>query len=334
MKKLIKLLIINIIIANIALVAFDIKAFTNIQHYQFAFSFSISVSLSCWSSFWVTRVTLDRIMPFEQYYIYRYLADTFIMLLLAIISILAVTYFFSLFFVNIQMTSEHNIEKILYTILSFFVTFPIVNSIIFMNKWKKSVKEAELLRQRQFELEYDSLKNQMNPHFLFNSLNSLTALIETDQKKSVDFVQTLSQIYRYILDNKTENTVTLNKEIIFAESYLSLQKIRFGDSLHYINNIKTDQHTLVIPLSIQILFENALKHNIISKKQNLTIEVYSEEGFIIVKNNLQLKKQVTKGKGIGLNNIKELYKQSFDKTVEVIKTSDFFIVKIPLITIK
>lgn len=329
--KAIKVIALNILIANIALVVFARQAFFDVDQYIHPFLYSFAMSISFWYSFYISRKFLDKQLPFNKYFIVRYITDLFVMLSIAIANSFIITWFFFSFIWKIEPTGAENWDTLKYTILSFLVTFPFIYSIVFMSKWKKSITETEKLKQKHLELEYESLKTQMNPHFLFNSLNSLTALIEHDSAKAVKFVKTLSDIYRYILDSKNAFSVAVSDELKFALQYVSLQQIRFGDNLKIENSLPEDISGNILPLSIQIMIENALKHNIVSNSRPLTIYIEYANRNIIIRNNLQPKQQDTKGRGIGLYNISELYKQCYNMDMIVNKTEEFFEIQLPVI---
>lgn len=324
-------LLLNIVIANAALAIFDIQAFQNFWRYIYSFLYSFCISSSYWLTFYAFRNILDKYLPFIKYTIVRYIVDILLFGSMAIINTLLISYMFFTYVWKAEITAEYNWETIRYTLLTFGISFPIVYSIVFMLMWKKTFLETENLKQKQLELEYDSLKSQMNPHFLFNSFNSLTALIEQDKDKSIQFVKTLSNIYRYILENKNNDLVELQEEIDFANSYISLQKIRFGDNLLYDNKVSENKSFKIIPLSIQIMLENALKHNIVSNAKHLHISVYLQNNYLVVENNYQPKNQETSGKGIGHKNISALCKSITGLELSIEKTEERYVVKIPLL---
>jgi len=209
----------------------------------------------------------------------------------------------------------------------------VVHAIQFFRNWKKSVITQEQLKRDQLDLQYETLKSQVNPHFLFNSLNAITSLIKKDPDKATLFVQKLSEVFRYVLDQKDKEITTVEAELNFLESYLFLQKIRFGENL-VLNTEVNCPDKFVVPLSFQMLVENAIKHNVISKEFPLTIFIRSEEdGYISFSNNLKRKNSVTAG-GTGLVNIKSRFRFFTSKPVIVKEDESSFTVKIPVIDSK
>lgn len=201
----------------------------------------------------------------------------------------------------------------------------------FFLNWRKLELDAVKLRNENLTSKYESLKSQLDPHFLFNSLNVLTNLVYTDADKSAKFIKQLSEVYRYVLDVRNKELVPLAEELKFAESYLFLQRIRFGDKL-IVNNSLTGVDSLIPPLALQILLENSIKHNIISEDDPLTITLSVQDEFIVVENNLQRKalphEQST---GIGLENISKRYEFVSDRKIVIEETAEVFRVKLPLI---
>jgi sensor histidine kinase YesM len=201
----------------------------------------------------------------------------------------------------------------------------------FLSSWRQAELNAIELQKESVRAQYDSLKNQVNPHFLFNSLNALTNLIYDDQDKAAKFVKQLSEVYRYVLDTQDRELVPLSEELKFLGSYLFLQQIRFGDKLKVELNISNSE-TKVAPLVLQMLVENAIKHNIISNDQPLTIKIYNEGDSVVIMNNLQKKTVIAEeSKGIGLQNIKKRYSFLSKQEVLVSDAAGSFVVKLPLI---
>jgi sensor histidine kinase YesM len=215
---------------------------------------------------------------------------------------------------------------IITTIISMFMT-----SRSFLINWRQSAIDVEASKREIIKAQYDSLKSQVNPHFLFNSLNALTNLVYEDQDKAALFIRQLSEVYRYVLDTRDKEVVALEDELKFLESYLFLQKIRFGNNLAVEINLDI-QGKLIAPLALQLLVENAIKHNIASSDNPLFIEITEREGYIVVENSLQRKNMPEeKSPGIGLENIKSRYKFLSDHPVVVDVSKDKFVVKLPLI---
>lgn len=226
------------------------------------------------------------------------------------------------------------INTIIWTALFSLIADYIIISVFYINKilnyWKKSIEAQEMLKRENIIAQYETLKNQINPHFLFNSLNTISTLITKNPETAERFIKQLSEVYRYVLEYKDKDLVDIETELKFIDSYIYLHKIRFGDNLVINNRIETGGYKIA-PLSIQILVENAVKHNIISDSKPLTVEIYSEESYLIVANNLQKKKIIESKDKIGLDNIKSRYGILSDKPVIIEESEEKFVVMIPLI---
>jgi len=224
-------------------------------------------------------------------------------------------------------------------LLLVFTILAIYESIGFYTKLIKSNREKERLQRENIKSQLEGLKNQVNPHFLFNSLNTLSHLIPEDPDKAVNFVQKLSKVYRYILEIRDKKIIPIEEELEFLHSYIFLLKERFGENVQISCEVPTEYlQEKIVPLSLQILLENAIKHNIISTNKPLYIEVFVEDDNnpkhqpkLIVKNNLQKKNQVAVSTRLGLENIKSRYQFFTEQPVDVITTTESFIVALPII---
>ncbi|WP_421797134.1 sensor histidine kinase [Haliscomenobacter sp.] len=209
----------------------------------------------------------------------------------------------------------------------------IYESIYMYHRWKDSLNEAERLKREFVQAQLDGLKSQVNPHFLFNSLNTLVYIIPEDPDKAVEFVQKLAKVYRYILEIQERRLIPLWEEMEFLESFWFLHKERFCNNLRISIDIpKAERKHLIVPLSLQLLFENAIKHNIISKEKPLSISLKIEDGKrLVVRNTLQLRSNPEPGTQTGLANIKNRYEYFSDQPVVVEQTDQEFVVSLPLI---
>ena len=205
----------------------------------------------------------------------------------------------------------------------------------FMEEWKrasrKEVVEQKLIA-KSANAQFESLKNQLDPHFLFNSLNVLSSLIDENPNQAQRFTASMSKIYRYVLEQKDKELVTVEEEIEFAKIYCDLLKTRFEDSVNFEFKVKdTDLKSFVVPLSLQLLLENCIKHNFATSSKPLNITIYSENGYLFIENNLQEREQVKDSAGIGLSNIVQRYSLLTKTNVYIEKSNEFFRVKIPIL---
>jgi LytS/YehU family sensor histidine kinase len=196
-------------------------------------------------------------------------------------------------------------------------------------KQQKTSLENESLHAGYMRSRYEALKNQVDPHFLFNSLNTLNSLIKIDADKAQEYVQQLSYVFRYTLQNA--EIISLSEELKFTKAYCHLMKIRYGANLNFEYDIDEKLYDyLIIPLSLQTLVENAIKHNVASNKQPLKVKIEGEGESIKVSNPIQLKKEVESGERIGLANLAERYKLMWKTEIITVKTANMFEVIVPL----
>lgn len=211
----------------------------------------------------------------------------------------------------------------------------IYESIYYFRKLQNALIEAEQLKKENIESQLETLKNQVNPHFLFNSLNTLATLIPEDADLAVEFVQKMSKVYRYILEIRDLQTVSLREELMALKAYIFLLQIRFGNNLKIKLDVPEEYlNDKIVPLSLQMLMENAVKHNIISTQKMLSVEVFVEKGRLIMRNNLQKKNQPSDSTGLGLQNIQNRYQLLNNQQVDIIVTTQTFTVSLPLIPVK
>ncbi|HEX2962727.1 MAG TPA: histidine kinase [Ignavibacteriales bacterium] len=203
----------------------------------------------------------------------------------------------------------------------------------FFRQWEKSRFESEELKRQNLQSQFDALKNQVNPHFLFNSLNTLATLISEDQKLAEEFVQRIASVYRYVLQNKDKELIELEEELNFIKAFLFLQSVRFGENLTVELKVPANfTRYYIAPLTLQMLVENAIKHNIISSEKPLEIHIcVDDNNMLVVSNNLQKKKNSGTSTGIGLVNIQQRYDLLVKKNIEILNDDSHFTVKIPLI---
>ena len=235
----------------------------------------------------------------------------------------------------LELNNPNGVTMVLASLMLTFFIVAVYESIFFYSRLQKSIVEREKLERENIHSQLEGLKNQVNPHFLFNSLNTLTYIIPEDPDLAVRFVQQLSKVYRYILEIRDRKLICLSEELEFLDSYVFLLKERFGENFHVEIRIPDSYlNKKVVPLSLQILMENAIKHNVISALKPLTIEVFIENNQnLIIKNNLQKKNQVMNSTKVGLQNIKNRYSFFSEQKVEVFATADSFVVSLPLIEI-
>jgi LytS/YehU family sensor histidine kinase len=198
---------------------------------------------------------------------------------------------------------------------------------------ERNLRKLSRLQRERMVFEYEHLKSQVNPHFLFNSLNTLVSLIEDDQTAAVDYTVHLSDLYRNMLSYKDQDLISLSEEYEIIRNYMYIQRSRFGDALHL--EVEIPGHLFatrkIVPLALQLLVENAIKHNVVSLSKPLTIRIIADEDTITVSNPIQPKASKEKGAGLGIANIKKRYALLTNRTTRFGAEGNMYVVKLPLL---
>lgn len=221
-------------------------------------------------------------------------------------------------------------------LLGLLLLLPVISinfGIQFLSNWKTAQLKAEEFQKETIKAELTTLKNHLDPHFLFNNLNILSSLIAVNPDLSQTYLEKFAEVYRSILKSSKEELISLNDELKFIASYLYLLEIRFEDTIQTFIDIDSKDHKKYLPpLTLQMLIENAIKHNTISETKPLKIHLTSQNGFISVKNNLQSKKVEDRHHShTGIENIRKRYAYFTEKEVQVFHNAEHFIIKIPLV---
>jgi branched-subunit amino acid transport protein len=227
---------------------------------------------------------------------------------------------------------EGYLHSVFVALLFVLIVGAIYEGIYYFTMWNRASLEAEILKKENLQTQLDSLKEKINPHFLFNNLGTLASLIMEDQHRAVDFVEELSTVYRYLLQANEKTLTTLQAEINFTEAYYNLLKKRFDDRIDLAISVNENykDHQLP-PLTLQLLLENAVKHNAILPDNPLRIKIYTEAGYLVVENSLHEKLSGIRSTGLGLINISSKYKLLKQPEVKISRTDKHFIVRVPLI---
>lgn len=321
-------------IGNLSTVLFNLKDFFNWHSFLERSGYSIILTLF----FWQGNQAIIKYINKKNSWLENTRAVVIKVLISTIVYSLAVMCAFYLYiwiFLMHRRTLQGFYENFQ---VGFYVCFSItaiwilvVFANYFFRYWKKALLREEQLKRESLALQYESLKNQVNPHFLFNSLNVLTSLIEKDPNASITYVKQLSDVFRYVLDQNVRELVQLETELKFIDAYNFLQKIRFNDNFRLVTDIR-EKNFMIVPLALQILIENAVKHNEISTDNPLTIRIYDDHDSLFVSNNLQPRSNLPESNQIGLKTLDFQYEFLSGKKVEVIRDQEHFVVKLPKIT--
>lgn len=233
-----------------------------------------------------------------------------------------------------QITFRKFIGIYIFSVLITVLISAINGAISYFELFKKSIEEKEAIKRSQIETELNVLTSQVNPHFLFNSLNTLMSLIPENSDLAVQFTQKLSEVYRYSLQGNRKDLVTLQEEIDMMEKYVFLMKIRFGENLAVYREIPNQALEFKLPvLTLQLIIENAVKHNVVSSARPLAIRIAYRDEAIEIRNNRNPKQEREPGTGTGLENIRKRYALYTDREIRITSSPDDFAIEIPLIRV-
>lgn len=207
----------------------------------------------------------------------------------------------------------------------------IITSIEFFRYWKQSYLKEEKLKAEMMAYKYEALHNQLNPHFLFNSFNVLSSLVYENPALAADFIDQLSELYKRVLNNRDKELIPLAEELEFIQSYIFLLKTRFEDKLMILVNVEAEDGECIAPMVLQLLIENAVKHNSISKAEPLVIHIERSEDMIETRNKIRLKRVGDESRGTGLLNIQQRYGFFTDRPVEIAEKDGEFVVNVPIL---
>ncbi len=278
---------------------------------------------------------LNKRLPWEKNPLRRLVIEISLNSILLSVVIVLLSLGINYFIIKAQFIqlSDEVLITIFYLILLVYIPAFTEFAVFLLNRWRISLAEMERYKKENAEYRFETLRTQVNPHFLFNSLNTLSSLMYEDREKATGFIRDLSDVYRYVLENRSRETISLREEVKFIRSFVYLYQLRFDNKLNVVIEISDGVlERLVAPMTLQLLVENAVKHNVISVKKPLEISVIADEtGYLTIRNNLQKKTAGVVSSEIGLKNIISRYGYLTDKPVEVTETDSEFIVKVPLI---
>ncbi len=234
---------------------------------------------------------------------------------------------------NVSYNFQERIRSLVVVILLTTMTMAIYEAVYFFILLKKSVREEEQAKQAIIQAQLDALRNQAQPHFFFNTLNTLRDIIDQSPKEDAkQFVDKLSDMYRFLLESGDMNLISLKDELKFAKAYIHIQSERFGENLKLNWNIpQAHSGALIVPMSLQLLLENAIKHNVISRARPLEVNINIKDDCIVVDNKIQKKSTQLPSTKVGLKNIEKRYGLISDKSVEIVNDGHQFSVSLPLL---
>ncbi len=293
---------------------------------------SLSTTLIMWLGVRSIVVFLWKNYPWEKNPIWHIIIE--VLSILFYTFLVGGTFYLIHEYYPIQNFEENMRLSVFFTLMITFFITSIYEGYFFFEKWKETRVLSEKLARENIQSQYETLKSQINPHFLFNNLNTLTTLIEEDPKAAVEYVQKTADYYRHILNLKDREVITLAEELELIRTFYDLQRNRYGENFRLDIDIPGHLYqTVVAPLALQMLVENAIKHNIISREKPLTVRIDSNHSYIRVSNNLQRRELDQPSSQFGLKNIADRYSFFSNRGIDISENDSNFTVSIPILTL-
>ena len=297
-------------------------------------AFSIAIGFPAWRGSVLLSNILEKKLPWLEYPIKRLLAQITVMILFVTVILFLIISGWIILSEDLtfQYIREYALTSVKIVIIFILLSIIITNGVIFFINWREAAIQQEELKRAHLALQYQSLKAQTNPHFLFNSLSSLVTLINSEPKKATEFVHKLSDVYRYVLEQGENELVSIREEVKFLKDYVFLQKIRFGENLQVSMDLEPGNGLMVLPLSLQMMVENAIKHNEISGDHPLQLWIFfATDHQVVIRNSLNKKETVESSTGLGMENLDKRISFFTESRVQIERTEDTYTVTIPTI---
>ncbi|WP_339656055.1 2TM domain-containing protein [uncultured Maribacter sp.] len=328
-------IVITVTMVIVQLLFADWNTISLYRELQFTWvSFIYALVLTCVNAYY--NLYISKIYSWDKHTKKRLWIGALGSIVLTVLAFAIVRWFTEVVLFGIDFNTFIATEKSEYYIYAIVITL-IVSLFLHAFYFYKALQDTKVKEQKiiagSASAKFDALKNQLDPHFLFNSLNVLTSLIEEDPEQAQKFTTSLSKVYRYVLEQKSKNLISVDEELQFAKTYVRLLKMRFEDSIKFeIPDKALNPEAKIVPLSLQLLLENAVKHNVVTSSKPLHIKIYEEDDYLYVTNNLQEKQVVKKSSGVGLQNIRQRYAILTKKEMQIFKTAKEFKVRLPMLT--
>ena len=333
MKRLFKYLLTCIIVAVVVVPFINPGLFIDPGYFWLNIQFSLIYTISgLYGTIWLFKL-LDKKYDWIKNLWKKIIIGFLVVEVWSVAIFLAVTpILLHLYFdVSWEDTIPQLVKNVKYPLLMGIPGMIILSAIEFFKNWKQSYLKQQKLRAEMMTHKYEALHNQLNPHFLFNSLNVLSSLVYEDPQLAEKFIDQLSDLYTKVLNSKDKELIPLSEELEFIYSYIFLLKTRFENKLDIQVDLAANNNEFVAPMVLQLLIENAVKHNSVSTKDPLQIQVKRNGRFIETQNTLRVKKVGDDSRGTGLRNIQQRYSFFTDTPIEIEKTNDHFTVRVPIL---
>jgi two-component system, LytTR family, sensor kinase len=331
--SIIQYILMNIGLSLLILIVFTTGPIEGVNNYLFYALWSFLIVITQWTGALLINHLLDRKIKWIDQPVLRSILGIFLLAIYSVVAFMIVKYlmFFLKYHAMPQDAWQFAVKSSVITVLISFNMSLIFTAIGFFKAWKRAAIKAESLKVEMMAYRYESLRNQINPHFLFNSFNVLSDLVYADQAMAVKFINQMSDLFRYVLDSRDKELVPLADELTFMYSYIYLLKTRFEDKLDLKIDIETNSDELIVPMTLQLLVENAVKHNEVSEEFPLQVRISRNDMYLEVENSLRVKQVGEDSKNIGLKNIIQQFSYFTDREIEVSETEVKFKVRVPIL---
>lgn len=330
---LLRFILVNAILSFLIVALFMNGFLNNWKVFGIGYLWAFSISITQWTGIQWLHGMVDRHISWIEAPVKKTFVQIAVFLVYSITAFVLIQFFN--FYVWRGISPDQSwgsiVQSIPYTLLVSFLISLIFTAVGFFHAWRRSFIQAEKLKAEMLAYKYESLRNQINPHFLFNSLNVLSDLVYDDQALAVRFIRQMSDLFRYVLDSRDKELVPLKDELEFIRSYTFMLKTRFEEKLKIEIDVEASADDYIVPMSLQLLIENAVKHNEVSEAFPLWISIRKNDDSLEVKNNMQPKSVGDDSKKTGLKNITQQFAFFSEKPIKIISTDEYYAVRVPIL---
>lgn len=328
-----RFLLVNALFSLLLVLFFMRGAHLNIKSFSISFLWAFTISITQWTGIQLIHSYIDTKISWIETPVKKIFIQILTFLIYSVAAFILVQFFNYYVWMGIKPADSWNsiIKSLPYTLMLSFTISLIFTATGFFFAWKRSFLQAEKLKVEMLAYKYESLRNQINPHFLFNSLNVLSDLVYDDQVLAVKFIRQLSDLFRYVLDSRDKELVPLKEELEFIESFTFLLKTRFEDKLQIEIDVQANPEDFIVPMTLQLLIENAVKHNEVSEAYPLRILVRKNGECLDVENNFQPKKVGDDSTKTGLKNISQQFGFFSEIPIRIITSDERYLVRVPIL---
>lgn len=338
LKKLFKIkqfIIFNILLGIVIVTLFKRGTFDSFGNFLFGFIWAFIHSVTQWAGLVLINYLIDLRIKWIEQPVLRSVVGLLTLIGYSVFAFVAVQC--AMLFIRYNLVPadawQSISHSIVYPLLIAFIVSLIFTAIGFFKAWRKALVDAGEMKAEMLAYKYEALRNQLNPHFLFNSFNVLSDLVYSDQAMAVKFIQQMSDLFRYVLDSRDKELVLLTEEVEFLRSFIYLLKTRFENKLEIVIDLQTLPGEYIVPMTLQLLVENAVKHNEVSEAYPLLISIRKSNDYLEVENSLQIKNVGDDSKNTGLKNIEQQFSFFTDKLIEIDRMDSKFRVRVPILKV-